>query len=320
METERISSLSVGGGEAVCLPAQRPPKKRRINKEEIAGTALASIPLVGFAIFGFVPLLFAMAMAFMDMKDFNIFAGEWVGLANFKKVLLDEMFWEAIGNTFILGSSTIISLVFSLVIAYLLNKPIRGQKALRMIYFVPYVCSSVAISLMWKYMFNTQYGIINQMLGNTGENAIDWLGDSRYFSWAVILMSVWSGMGYGIVLFTAALTGVNHSTVEAATIDGAGEVSIFFHVVFPSISPTTFYLLVMGVIGALQSFATTHTLVGENSPNGDGVTIVFYLWERVFTTKFDLGAASASAWYLSFMILGLTLLNFWGSKKWVSYD
>lgn len=320
MEIERISSLSGRSEGTDCIPVGKPPRKKRINKEEIAGTALASIPLIGFAIFGLVPLLVAMAMAFLEMNSYNIFEGEFVGFENFKKVLLDEMFWDAVGNTFILGSSTLISLVLSLLIAYLLNKPIRGQKTFRIIYFIPYVCSSVAISLMWKYMFNTNYGIINQLLGSTGENAINWLGDSKYFSWAVIIMSVWSGMGYGIVLFTAALTNVNHSMVEAATIDGAGEASIFFHIVFPSISPTTFYLLVMGVIGALQAFAATHTLVGTNSPNGDGVTIVFYLWERALGNKFDLGAASASAWYLSFMILGLTLFNFWGSKKWVSYD
>jgi len=319
MQTENIASLELTNGEAVRLPVKK-PQKRRINKEEIAGTALASIPLVGFLIFGLIPLVFAMAMAFMNMTSYNVFEGEWVGMDNFKTVWQDEMFWDSVGNTLILGSSTIISLVFSLIIAYLLNKPIKGQKTFRMIYFIPYVCSVVAISLMWKYMFNTNYGIINQMIGRTGEDAINWLGDSKYFSWAVIIMSVWSGMGYGIVLFTAALTGVNRSTVEAATIDGAGEVGIFFHVVMPAISPTTFYLLVMGVIGALQAFATTHSLVGTASPNGDGITIVFYLWERALGNKFDLGVASASAWYLSFMILALTIFNFWGSKKWVSYD
>ena len=250
-----MAADSGGKAEAV-LPAKRPPK-RRVNKEEIAGTALASIPLIGFLIFGFLPLVLAFAMAFMEMQDFGFEGATFVGMANFKDVLTDPLFWDAVGNTFLMGTSTLISLVLALIIAYFLSKPIVAKKAFRMIYFIPYVCSVVAVTLMWKYMFNTNYGIINQMLGSTGENAIDWLGDSRYFTLAVIIMSVWSGMGFGIILFTAALTGVNQSMVEASKIDGAGAFRQFWNIVLPSISPTSFYLLVMGGIGALQSFATT---------------------------------------------------------------
>ena len=246
MDSERIASAAENqGGEArVALPVRQPPK-RRTNKEEIAGTALASIPLIGFLIFGL---------------------------------------------------------------------------AFRMIYFVPYVCSVVAVTLRWKYMFNTNYGIINQMLGKTGDNAIDWLGDSDFFTWAVIIMSVWSGMGFGIILYTAALTGVNQSMVEAAKIDGAGAFRTFWNVVLPSISPTSFYLLVMGVIGALQSFAVTNVLATEGGPNGDGITIVFYLYRRVFSYVGTMGEASASAWILALMIMLVTAFQFWGSKKWVNYD
>ena len=223
-------------------------------------------------------------------------------------------------NTLWMGTSTLISQVLALIIAYFLSKPIRAKKAFRMIYFVPYVCSVVAVTLMWKYMFNTNYGIINQMLGKTGDNAIDWLGDSDFFTWAVIIMSVWSGMGFGIILYTAALTGVNQSMVEAAKIDGAGAFRTFWNVVLPSISPTSFYLLVMGVIGALQSFAVTNVLATEGGPNGDGITIVFYLYRRVFSYVGTMGEASASAWILALMIMLVTAFQFWGSKKWVNYD
>ena len=207
MDSERIASAAENqGGEArVALPVRQPPK-RRTNKEEIAGTALASIPLIGFLIFGLVPLVLAMAMAFMKMQDFGFEGAEWAGLENFKTVLTDPMFWDSVVNTLWMGTSTLISQVLALIIAYFLSKPIRAKKAFRMIYFVPYVCSVVAVTLMWKYMFNTNYGIINQMLGKTGDNAIDWLGDSDFFTWAVIIMSVWSGMGFGIILYTAALT------------------------------------------------------------------------------------------------------------------
>lgn len=259
-------------------------------------------------------------MAFMEMQDFGFEGATFVGMANFKEVLTDPLFWDAVGNTFLMGTSTLISLVLALIIAYFLSKPIVAKKAFRMIYFIPYVCSVVAVTLMWKYMFNTNYGIINQMLGSTGENAIDWLGDSRYFTLAVIIMSVWSGMGFGIILFTAALTGVNQSMVEASKIDGAGAFRQFWNIVLPSISPTSFYLLVMGVIGALQSFATTNVLASEGGPNGDGITIVFYLYRRIFSYVGEMGTASASAWILALMILILTAIQFLVSKKWVNYD
>jgi len=289
------------------------------GQEELVGTALASIPLLGFCIFGLIPLILALVMAFLKMDDFSMKDAGFAGFENFKSVCTDPDFWDALGNTALMGTSVFISLFFALIIAYLLSKPIAGKKAFRMIYFIPYVCSVVAVTLMWKYMFNPAFGLVNQVLGRTVENQINWLGDSKYFTWTVIIMSVWSGMAYGIILFTAALTGVNSSMVEAAKIDGAGPISIFWRVVFPAISPTTFYLLVMGVIGALQSFAVTNVLSTTGGPNGDGITVVFYLYQRVFTYT-NLGEASVSAWILSIIILALTGIQFWGSKKWVSYD
>lgn len=314
------SVKNASGSDGVIRVPDGGRKRKKINKEEVAGTLLASIPIIGFLIFGLAPLLLALAMAFLNMKGFGFEGATFAGFDNFKAVLTDPTFGKAIVNTFRMGSSVIISQVLALIIAYFLSKPIKAKKTFRMIFFIPYVCSVVAVTLMWKYMFNTNYGIINQILGKSGDNAIDWLGDSAYYTWAVIIMSVWSGMGFGIVLYTAALTNVNATMVEAAKIDGAGAFSTFFKVVLPSISPTTFYLLVMGVIGALQAFAVTNVLGSEGGPNGDGITIVFYLYRRVFNYDNVMGQASACAWILSGMILILTLIQFIVSKYWVNYD
>ncbi len=297
------------------------PKRRRTNlKEEFTGTFLASIPLIGFIIFGLIPLCIAFAMAFYEIDGYNIFEGTHVGFDNFKDVATDPTFWEALVNTLRLGISVLFSQVFALIIAYLLYKNPKGKKAFRVIFFIPYVCSIVAITLMWQYMFNTNYGIINLILGRTGDNAIDWLGDSKYFSTAVIIMSVWSGMGYGIILYTAALTNVNRAVIEAARIDGANNIQIFFRIILPAISGTSFYLLVMGVIGALQSFAITNVLAANGGPNGDGVTVVFWLYRRVIEYDNMLGVASAGSWFLAIIIMAITGLQFFVSKKWVSYD
>ena len=282
---------------------------------------MASVPLIGFFIFGFIPLMLALRMAFFSIKGYDILGGKYVGFENFEQVFTTAGFWEALRNTVRLGVSTLISQFFALIIAYFLSKNPKGKKAFRIIFFVPYVCSVVAITLMWKYMFNTNYGIINIILGRNGvENAIDWLGDSAYFSWAVIIMSVWSGMGYGIILYTAAFTNVNKSTVEAAKIDGANEWVIFWKVMLPSISATSFYLLVMGVIGALQSFAVTNVLAANGGPNGDGVTVVFWIYRRVMEYNNQLGLASAGAWVLAMIIMVITAMQFLLSKKWVNYD
>lgn len=317
-----MATLSVvvgtdGGSEK--LPPTKKMKKS-IRAEEIKCIVIAAIPLVGFFIFGFIPLILAAVMAFLEVPDFSVIGSTWVGTQNFVDVWKDPLFWEAVVNTLILGSSTLISQVLSLGVAYLLNQPIRGKKTFRMIYFIPYVCSVVAVTLMWRYMFNTNYGIINHLLGSTGDSAIKWLEDSKYFSFSVIVISVWSGMGYGIIMYTAALTGVNRSLVEAAKIDGANPFRVFWSVIIPTISPTSFFLLVTGVIGALQSFAMTNMLSDTGGPNGDGVTIVFYLYRRVFEYAGTMGLASASAWILAVMVLIVTVIQFVGSKKWVHYD
>lgn len=316
----RNSSVDCGGSAQTGTPAAGFKRKKRINKEELAGTLLASIPIIGFLIFGLVPLVLALAMAFLHMRGFGFEGATSAGFDNFKTVLTDPVFIHSIGNTFRMGASVLISQVFALFIAYFLSRPVRGKKFFRTLFFVPYVCSVVAITLMWKYMFNTNYGIINQILGRTGDDAIEWLGDSKYYTWAVIIMSVWSGMGFGIVLYTAALTNVNGNMIEAAKIDGAGGVRTFLNIVLPSISPTSFYLLVMGVIGALQAFAVTNVLSADGGPNNDGITIVFYLYRRVFAYNNTMGEASASAWILSAMILVVTAIQFIVSKYWVSYD
>ena len=299
----------------------RGKSRRGINRrEETVGTLLACIPLTGFIIFGLIPLIIALAMAFYDIPGLSFSGAIFTGFGNFSDVLNDPIFYASLINTVRMGSSVLISQVFALIIAYFLSRITVGKKTFRMIYFVPYVCSVVAITLMWKYMFNTNFGVINQMLGRTGDDAVDWLGDSRYYTWAVIIMSVWSGMGYGIILYTAALTNVNRSLVEAAQIDGASGTNVFFRIVLPSISPTSFYLLVMGVIGALQAFAITNVLTVNGGPNGDGITIVFYLYRKIFNYIGQMGQASASAWILSLIIMFVTGIQFIVSKFWVKHD
>ena len=288
-----------------------------------SGLMMAGIPILGFVLFGMIPLILALAMAFLYVPGKgNLTNAEFVGLENFKEVLSDHMFWQSIVNTLKMAISLPICIVIALVIAFLLTKDIKGRSFFRAVYFVPYVCCAVAVSLMWELIFNQNHGIINSWLGLTRETAIPWLTDSSTYIFCLIIIGIWSGTAYGIVLYGAALTNVNRSLYEAAKVDGANSVRCFFNITLPSVSPTSFYLLTMGLIGSLQEFTRPQMIGGGQGagPNNDGLTIVFYIYRRAFVYNNQMGNAAAAALVLAVFILIITGINFVVSKRWVNYD
>lgn len=280
---------------------------------------MSFIPVLGFCIFGLIPMILAIGMAFMDIKGFSFEGATWNGIENFKDVLSDDLFWQSIVNTLYMSVSTFINIFLSLIIAYLLTKNIKAKKVFRTIYFVPYVCSVVAITLMWQWIFNNRFGVVNNLFKAWGWEPINWFNDPDWFIPVLIFMGVWSGTGYGIILYGAALTNVNSTLYEAAKVDGANSFKTFLHITIPAISPTTFYLLIMGIIGALQEFARPQIISSSGGPDNVGVTVVFYLYRRAFQYM-EMGPASASAWLLAIVIIIITIINFGVSKLWVSYD
>ncbi len=296
-------------------------KRKKINKENISGFFLSIMPVLGFILFGLIPMVLALIMSFADVGFFSLDGGiTFNNGANYVKVLHDSKFWKAIGNTLYMSLSTFINIVLALIIAFLLTKNIKGKKIFRTIYFIPYVCSVVAITLMWQYIFNAQYGIINQIFLPEGAEKIQWLGRADLFIPCLIIIGVWSGTGFGIILYGAALTNVNTSLYEAARVDGANAFQSFLHITLPAISPTTFYLLITGIIGSLQEFSRPQVLAnGGTGPDDAGLTVVFYLWQYGFEYN-EMGTASATAWLLAILILGITAVNFGVSKLWVSND
>lgn len=294
-------------------------KRKRINRENISGLLLSIMPVLGFVIFGLIPMVLAFIMSFADMTVYSFENLTFNHGANYVKVLQDDLFWKSIVNTLYMSVSTYINIVLALIIAFLLTKNIKGKKVFRTIYFIPYVCSVVAVTLMWQWIFNTNYGIINRLFTPAGAEPINWWGDSATFIPCLIIMGIWSGTGFGIILYGAALTNVNGSLYEAARVDGANAFQSFWHITIPAISPTTFYLLITGIIGSLQEFARPQIISGPGGPNNAGVTVVFYLWRHAFE-YYEMGVASATAWLLAIIILVFTILNFVVSKLWVSND
>lgn len=296
-------------------------KSRQKLKSNLEGILYATIPLFGYFLFGFIPLIIAAIMAFHNVRGYSLTGMEFVGFYNFIDVLGDSQFWLSLRNTFIMSLSLPVSLIISLIIAYFISKNLKGSKTFRVIYFIPYIASVVAVTYMWQWIFNTNYGVLNQLLGRTGDNAIDWLGQESTFLISVIIMNIWGGTGYAIVLFSASLTNVPQTLLEQASIDGANGLQKFRHVVLPSISPTTFYLFTTGLIGSLQAFSVTHILGNGNAgPDDAGLTSVFYIYRNIFNYVNRVGTAAAASWLLSVVIALLIAVNFIMSKRWVTYD
>ena len=297
--------------------------RNRITKEAKIGFVLALIPVIGFLLFALIPIILAIIMSFMKIKGFNFNGATFVGFENFAFLLKDAKFYTSIKNTFVYALTLPISMVFALIIAVLLNRNVKGTKVFRTILFIPYVCSVVALMTMWKWLFEEEFGILNQILEMFGQEPIGWISDSRYVMMSMIITGVWSGMGLGIILYSAALSQIPKSYYEAAKIDGAGKLRQFFDITIPAISPTTFYLLVTGLIGYLQEFVRFQTMLGNAAgPSDSGLTMVFYLWQMSFRygNAMGMGMSCAMAILTAGIIGTVTFVLFKTSKWWVSYD
>ena len=299
-------------------------KKNRLRKEEVQGIVFANIPLLGFCIFGLLPLIVSFYLSFNSFKGLRIQTAEYVGFENFKEIFKDDLFYQSLGNTAFVLLATVTALVLSVIVSALIATNVRGAKGFKAVYFVPYVCSMVAITFMWKWIYDYNYGVLNTTLMDWGwiQEPISWLGSAEYYRTAMFVLLVWSSTGFNIILLTAALIGVPRELHEAAQIDGAGEFRRFFSITLPLISPTIFYLLIMGLIGALQEFTRFQVMTPDGGPEYQGMTVVFYLYRQLFNASggSDLGVASAMGWIIAVLISTVTILNFSLQRRWVNYD
>lgn len=298
--------------------------RKRLGKEEVQSILYANIPLFGFCFFGLIPLLLSLYLCFNSFKGLRLHTAKFVAWENFSKILQDEMFWQSLGNTAFVLVAAVVALLLSLVVSALIATNVRGAKGFKAIYFVPYVCSLVAITFMWKWIYDYNYGVLNTTLMDWGwiQEPISWLGSAEYYRTAMFVLLVWSSTGFNIILLTAALIGVPRELHEAAQIDGAGEFRRFFSITLPLISPTIFYLLIMGLIGALQEFTRFQVMTPDGGPEYQGMTVVFYLYRQLFNASggSDLGVASAMGWIIAVLISAVTILNFSLQRRWVNYD
>lgn len=244
----------------------------------------------------------------------------WVGLGNYVKLFsADPLFVKSLVNTLYYTVGVVpLGTVLSLLAAVAMNQGLRAQSLFRTVFFLPSVCSGIAIALLWGWLLSTHFGLVNYMLGLIGIPPVPWLGDRRWAMPAVIIMSIWRGLGYNMVLFLAGLQGIPNEYHEAARIDGAGRWQSFWHITIPLLSPTTFFVLVLSIIGSFQVFEATYVMT-SGGPSYATYTIVLLIFNHGFQW-FRMGYASALAYILFAIILVFTVLQFRLERRWVHYD
>lgn len=310
--------------------------KKKASKRDQEGSFLAAgIPLLGFLIFGAIPLILASVISFTELHSTNLADMKFVGLENFKTILTngDEgRTYASYLTTVVYALNAPICIALALYIANLVNRSKIGQRFFRSVLFIPYVCSTVVIGLTFKMLYNEEAGILNAILDFLGYKKVGWLIDSPWsFMIATIIMTVWQGLGFCIVLFQAALANVDQSYYEAAKIDGASNFQTFWKITWPAISPTTSYLITMKLIWALQAMTETYILAGGsntfvptwgNSGAWVSDTVVKHIYNMVFVNSFQYGygLAAAAAWILAIIVFIVTRINLKAQERWVNYD
>ncbi|MFI7447344.1 carbohydrate ABC transporter permease [Nonomuraea sp. NPDC049714] len=291
-----------------------------LSKREWAWGYLLIAPMaLGLAVFYLWPIAQTLYLSFTES---GVFGGHtWVGTANFTDLLGDEEMLGALGNTLLYAVLVLAGVPLAIVVAALLNVPgLRGLSVYRTLYFLPVVTMPAAVGLTWRYLFNGDFGAINYFLGTLGIDGPYWVGDPDFALYAIAIVGIWSSIGYNAVLLLAGLQGIPRHYYEAASMDGAGRLRQFFSITLPLLTPTTFFVVVITMINALQVFDLVYLMIDLKSPALAGSrTIVYLFFEKGFVQN-QRGLAAAIAVLLLGLILVLTAIQFRLQKKWVHYE
>lgn len=296
----------------------RKSKPSYIRKEYAWAYLFVAAPVLGFLIFGVAPLLYSAWLSFTSWD--LVTPPEFVGFDNYIEVFHDEKVYKSLFNTVFMMLGIPIGMIVALLLAIMMNRPLKGISFLRTIYYLPVISPIIAVSLLWQWILNQDFGLLNQTMWSWfGIEGPNWLGDANWIKPSMILMGVWGGVGGTMVLYLAGLQSISSSYYEAAEVDGASAFQKLRLITIPLLTNIHFFVIVMGVIGAFQSFSQIYVLAGDGGPEYSAATVVFYIFENAFK-YFNMGYASSVAWFLGIIIFIVTLLQFRLSKKWVYND
>ena len=294
------------------------PKRTRTLqfKEDVAGYLFILPSYLGFIVFVLFPVLFSL---FLSFTSWNFISGldsiEFAGLKNFARLFRDEWFIDSMRNTLIYSFTTVpIGLAIALVLAAVINKYVFAPNLAKMLLFLPYISSIVAISVVWMVILHPTYGPVNSFLTNMGiENPPRWFVDVNWALPSIIAMSIWRQLGYMVLVYIAGLKAISDELYEAADIDGATPVQKFLKVTIPMVSPATFFLLIMGMIQSFRVFDEI-SVITQGGPGRATTVLAFYMYRTAFQ-YYEMGYASAITWAMFILIFAVPLVQWRGQKR-----
>ncbi|MBO7662754.1 MAG: sugar ABC transporter permease [Clostridia bacterium] len=275
--------------------------------------------LAGLGLFYFYPVYKVFRDSLYTVGAFN--RSSWAGLANYTKMFQDSVMWRSLGNTLMYAVIIIpLTVVLALILAALLNTRIRGRDVYRVIYFIPTVTMSVAIAMVWRWIFNGDFGILNHIVRIFGGTPQYWLSDEHTVLLCISIVSVWMGVGYNMIILLAGIQGISSNYYEAAELEGAGKIRQFLKITIPLVTPTLFFVVITTVISTLQIFDVIYMMIPTKSiAMSYAQSVVMYFYRNAFEYSAK-GYASAIAVLLFAIIMLLTLFQMRIQKKWVHYD
>ena len=295
------------------------PKKKVTSQERnefIWGWIFIIPTMLGLIILNIIPIFQTIYKSFFKTGDFgrgNIF----VGMENYQKMFADTQVWQALLNTFKYALMEVpFSIIISLVLAVLLNRKMRGRSVYRTIMFLPMVAAPAAVTMVWRWLFNSDFGLLNHVLGTK----INWISGPDIAIYSIAVIGIWSIIGYNMVLFLSGLQEIPGDYYEAASIDGATGLKQFWHITCPLLSPTIFFVLITRIIGALQVFDLIFMVMDKSNPALTKTQSLVYLFYEYSFRQKDQGYGSAIVVLLLTVIMIVTVFQMIGQKKWVHYN
>ena len=310
--------------DVIIVPAKAlETQKRRFNfhmtmrrREAIMGYVFLTPWLIGFLVFLVGPMLTSIYLSMTNYK--MISSPVWIGLANYERMIADPLVIHSLTVTIKYTAFAVpLGMITAMAVAVLLNQKIRASGIFRTVFYLPSVISGVAVALVFVWIFNYRFGILNYFLSLVGIDGPNWLGSPRYALWAFVLMSLW-GIGGNVVIYLAGLQGVPVSLIEAAIIDGASPWTRFWKITLPLLTPVVLFTMVMGVIASFQTFTQAYIMTGGGPANAT-LFFLLYLYKNAFNW-FEMGYASALAWLLFTIIMIVTIIMWTSSARWVYYE
>jgi multiple sugar transport system permease protein len=291
-------------------------KSRWAQREALWGILCVSPAILGFLIWTAGPMLASLYIAFTDWKVG--LTPNWVGLQNFQTLFADDLFYKSSGVTIYFSLLSVpLSIVFAFALALLLNQHIQGVSIFRTIFYLPSLVPIFASSMLWLWLFNPDFGLLNAVLKAVGLPGLQWIYDENQVIPSLVIMSLW-GVGPMMIIFLAGLQGVPRYLYEAVEVDGGNAWHKLRHITIPMVTPTILFNLVLSIIGALQTFTQGYVLTA-GGPNNASLFYILYLYRQAFQNGL-MGLASAMAWLLFIVIAVLTVIVFRSSSGWVHYE